>query len=81
MILDWGRIRCQSCGQMTARRASRRSPRDRKFGVCITCLRAWEAKGKICIVCETPVKGTQTLAFSAERKGFTHFDCGGLPLA
>jgi len=45
MLPDWGRIRCQSCGEMIARKASRCSPRDRKFGVCITCLRGWEAKG------------------------------------
>jgi predicted amidophosphoribosyltransferase len=81
MILSWGKIRCQSCGQMVARKAIRRWPRDRTFGVCSSCLRWWEAKGKICVVCETPVKGTQALAFSSESKGFTHVDCGGLPLA
>jgi predicted amidophosphoribosyltransferase len=81
MILTWGKIHCQSCGHMVTRRAIRRSPRDRRFGICNHCLKQWEVKGKICVVCEHPVKGIQALAFSSESKGFTHVDCGGLPLA
>lgn len=81
MILNWGRIRCQSCGQMVARKVIRRSRRDRSFGVCNSCLRRWEGKGRVCVICETPVERTHALAFSSERNGFTHVDCGGLPLA
>ena len=77
MVWVW----CQGCGEQVPQKLIKRARHDRGFGVCSTCLRAWEAKGSICIVCETPVKGRQTVAFSTELKGLTHVDCGGLPLA
>lgn len=73
-------IWCQGCGEQVPLKLVKRAQHDRSFGVCAGCLKTWETAGKICAVCHTAVAEVHILAFSLERQGFSHGECGGVAL-
>lgn len=71
---------CQCCGKQVPQKLIKRARHDRFFGVCAGCLKAWGTEGKLCVVCDMPIAEAHTLAFSRERQGFSHAECGGVVL-
>jgi len=69
---------CRLCG--TAAAKGFRVP-DRINGfVCRACYEQWEAAGRTCSACATPVRGVQEVGAFFDERALGHADCGGLKL-
>jgi pyruvate/2-oxoacid:ferredoxin oxidoreductase beta subunit len=71
---------CEGCGELLPQKLIKRARHDRSFGVCPGCVKAWETEGRTCAVCDTSIAEGHTLAFSRERQGLSHGECGGVVL-
>jgi hypothetical protein len=71
------KVPCILCDRQVARRDAL-PVRDRKgYAVCRFCIERWQAAGKTCPHCHTPLRGAQEPGIFLEgERSFGHADCG-----
>lgn len=81
-MLGWlMKLDCAVCRAPVTRNQFVRTRSTPRVAICRACYARWDAAGRVCTACRTPVRGSQEVGIFLERHGLGHADCGGALLA
>jgi hypothetical protein len=75
------RVTCGVCGVAVPKPQTTVTRERGRSAVCYTCYERWRRSGRICVQCQTPVRGTEHAGVFEEQQALGHADCGGAILA
>lgn len=80
-MFGWIKVNCAACHAPAPRNQVVRTRGEPRVAVCRGCYSRWDAAGRVCTACQTPVRGAQEVGIFLERHALGHADCGGALLA
>lgn len=80
-MFGWMKVSCVVCQAPVPRQQVVRTKTERRIAICRACYGRWDAAGRVCTACQTPVRGSQEVGIFVERHELGHADCGGAVLA
>ena len=75
------RVTCGVCRVSVPKPQATRTLERGRSAVCYTCYERWRRSGRICVQCQTPVRGPEYTGVFPDRQALGHADCGGARLA